>query len=51
MASERLADASRHARGDAAIDTGLPLATFPEVCPWTIAQVLDDDFWPEDHRP
>jgi hypothetical protein len=42
-----LTDAYRHARGDAAIDTGLPLATFPEPCPWPAAQVLDKDFWPE----
>jgi Domain of unknown function DUF29 len=28
-------------------DTGLPLAAFPEACPWAIAQVLDEDFWPE----
>ena len=28
--------------------TGLPLATFPETCPWTAAQVLDDGFWPEE---
>jgi hypothetical protein len=35
------------AREDAADETGLPLATFPEVCPWTPAQVLDVDFWPE----
>jgi hypothetical protein len=46
--AERLADAYRHARGDAAIDTGLPLATFPEVCPWSVAQVLDEEFWPEE---
>jgi hypothetical protein len=26
----------------------LPLATFPEVCPWSVAQVLDADFWPEE---
>jgi hypothetical protein len=45
--AERLADAYRHARGDAAIDTGLPLATFPEACPWKPTQVLDEDFWPE----
>jgi hypothetical protein len=25
----------------------LPLATFPEACPWPLAQVLDEDFWPE----
>jgi Domain of unknown function DUF29 len=24
-----------------------PPATFPEACPWTLAQVLDADFWPE----
>jgi hypothetical protein len=27
-------------------DTGRPLADFSEVCPWTVAQVLDADFWP-----
>jgi hypothetical protein len=30
----------------ASAQTGLPLATFPENCPWTAAQVLDADFWP-----
>jgi len=34
------------ARLDAADETGLPLTLFPEACPWTPAQVLDDDFWP-----
>jgi hypothetical protein len=29
-------------------DTGLPLATFPEACPWTLEQVLDEDFLPEE---
>jgi hypothetical protein len=37
-----------HAREDARDETGLPLATFPEVCPWTPEQVLDVDFWPEE---
>jgi len=36
------------ARLDASDETGLPLATFPETCPWTPAQVLDPDFWPDD---
>jgi hypothetical protein len=45
--AERLATAYRHAREDAADETNLPLATFPEACPWTVAQVLDADFWPE----
>jgi hypothetical protein len=34
-------------RGDSPRETGLPIATFPETCPWTLTQVLDDDFWPE----
>ena len=36
------------ARLDASDETGLLLATFPETCPWTPAQVLDPDFWPDD---
>jgi uncharacterized protein DUF29 len=36
------------ARRRASVQTGLPLATFPAVCPWTVEQVLDADFWPED---
>jgi peptidoglycan/xylan/chitin deacetylase (PgdA/CDA1 family) len=46
----RLPLAYRRARRDAAEETGLPLTTFPEVCPWPLAQVLEEDFWPED-RP
>ena len=34
-------------RRKASHDTGLPLETFPEACPWTAEQVLDDDFWPQ----
>jgi hypothetical protein len=34
------------AQRKAARQTGLPPATFPATCPWTIAQVLDADFWP-----
>lgn len=36
-----------HAQRKAARQTRLPLATFPETCPWTVEQILDDDFWPE----
>ena len=43
--------AYRRARRDARTDTGLPLATFPEACPWTVEQVLDENFWLEDNRP
>ena len=34
------------ARKDAADETDLPLATFPEHCPWPPEQILDTDFWP-----
>jgi hypothetical protein len=37
----------RKARRDASRQTGLPVATFPEACPWTVAQILDNDFFPE----
>lgn len=36
----------RHARDDAQDATRLPLATFPEVCPWPVEQVLDAAYWP-----
>lgn len=35
------------AREHASSHTRLPLAIFPETCPWTPEQVLDPDFWPE----
>jgi Domain of unknown function DUF29 len=43
----RLPLAYRRARLNAADETGLPLTTFPETCPWAIAQVLQEDWWPE----
>jgi hypothetical protein len=36
------------ARKEAAKETRLPLATFPEACPWSLEQVLDDDFLPDE---
>jgi hypothetical protein len=47
----QFAKQNAHARRKAARETGSPPAAFPEACPWTIGQVLDADFWPEDHRP
>jgi hypothetical protein len=35
------------ARQLAHAETGLPLARFPDTCPWTIAQLLAEDFWPD----
>jgi hypothetical protein len=34
-------------RRTAAQETGLPLATFPDTCPWTVEQLLDENFFPE----
>jgi len=42
-----LPDAYRQARRLAALALDRPLADVPEACPWTVAQVLDEDFWPE----
>jgi hypothetical protein len=36
------------ARREAGKDTGVPLATFPEACPWSMAQLRDEDFLPEE---
>nr|WP_113891003.1 DUF29 domain-containing protein [Roseiarcus fermentans] len=43
---QAIATAHRRARLDAVAETGLLEATFPEACPWTVEQVLDDGFWP-----
>ena len=45
--AQRVALAYRRARQQSAIQTGLPLATFPETRAWSSAQLLDEDFWPE----
>lgn len=47
MAAEALTAAYPRARLRAARETHLPEATFPVACPWLVAQVLDDEFWPE----
>lgn len=31
----------------AVIETRLPKATFPVTCPYTAAQILDEEFWPD----
>jgi len=49
-----LAEEYPRARRRARYQTGLPLATFPLTCPWTIEEVLDADFWPgedQEHHP
>lgn len=42
-----IADGYADARLEASDETEIPLATFPQTCPWTPEQVLDADFWPE----
>ena len=32
---------------DASAHTGLPGKVFPQICPWTFAEMTDPDFWPE----
>lgn len=45
--AEQLDDAYARARRRAANQTGLPLSTFPAVCPYAVADVLDEDFLPD----
>jgi hypothetical protein len=47
LRSELYAEAYRAARKEAAAETGLSLATFPEASPFTLDQAMDEDFWPE----
>lgn len=48
---ELLGEAYFEARSEAALQTGLPLATFPETNPFTVARTMDDTFWPEPPPP
>jgi hypothetical protein len=36
----------RRARKEASLETGLPLTTFPEQCPFTVEQITGD-YWPD----
>jgi len=40
------ARAYRLARADAADETDLPVATFPIESPWSLAEAIDEAFWP-----
>lgn len=44
---EAVEQAYRYARRQAAAETKLPEQTFPAVCPWTVEQAMDPDFWPK----
>ena len=41
-----IADEYRQGRQIAALETGLPLTTFPEECPFTVEQITGDH-WPD----
>lgn len=43
---DAIAEAFRRARRGAAAETNLPLAVFPDPCPWSFDQMVDDGFWP-----
>jgi hypothetical protein len=47
LIADCLADAYDDARYDASDETGLPIFTFPETCPYAFEQALDQDFLPD----
>jgi hypothetical protein len=47
LIADCLSDAYDDARYDASDETGLPISTFPETCPYAFEQVLDQDFLPD----
>jgi DNA primase len=44
---ELLSGAYRDALAQVVGETNLPKKNFPAACPWSLAQVLDEHFWPE----
>lgn len=44
---EKISACHDMARTDAADETGIFLANFPEVCPFSQEQILANDYWPE----
>ena len=45
--AQELDNTYRKAREIASDETGLDISMFPGACPYTVEQVLDDEFWPE----
>lgn len=44
---EAMVDAYEIARLQAAGETELSIAAFPDTCPWSFDQMVDDAFWPD----
>lgn len=44
--TENLADCYQRAKKQAIAETELPPNQFPSQCPYSLAEVLNDDFWP-----
>jgi hypothetical protein len=44
--AEAIASAYRVARLEASSETGLNPTTFPASCPWSVDEILDEEFWP-----
>lgn len=47
--AEELPESYADSVRQASIETGLPMEAFPVDCPYAIAQVLDDEFLPEEN--
>jgi len=45
---EAVADAHGDAILSAVAETSLSETTFPEICPWTFEQIMDEAFWPSE---
>jgi hypothetical protein len=45
---QAILDAFARARINAHRETGLAGETFPDACPFSFDQAIDDDFWPDD---
>ena len=44
---ELIADAYSSALAAAERDTGIEESRFPPSCPWSVAEIMDEGFWPE----
>ena len=49
LVESAITDSYAEARLDAVDETGLPLATFPSSCPWTLRQVLETQTFGQRH--